>query len=128
MSITGFQITRAHIVTALKNAGIVENNISFDKESIPTAFPSAMVILEGESGILKTNKRFLEEVYNISIFLIINAEKVSDPDVEIMILKEAFRVQYQLLLKKDFPKVEYYNARADSGRKVKIAKIYTVSE
>jgi len=128
MSITGFQITRAHIVTALKNAGIQENNISFDKESIPTAFPSAMVILEGESGILKTNKRFLEEVYNISIFLIINAEKVSDPDVEIMILKEAFRVQYQLLLKKDFPKVEYYNARADSGRKVKIAKIYTVSE
>ncbi len=128
MSITGFQITRAHIVNALKNAGIGENNISFDKESIPTAFPSAMVILEGESGILKTNKRFLEEVYNISIFLIINAEKVTDPDVEIMILKEAFRVQYQLLLKKDFPKVEYYNARADSGRKVKIAKIYTVSE
>jgi len=128
MSITGFQITRAHIVKALKNAGIVENNISFDRESIPTAFPSAMVILEGESGILKTNKRFLEEIYNISIFLIINAEKISDPDVEIMILKEAFRVQYQLLLKKDFPKVEYYNARADSGRKVKIAKIYTVSE
>jgi hypothetical protein len=128
MSITGFQITRAHIVTALKNAGIGESNISFDKESIPTAFPSAMVILEGESGILKTNKRFLEEIYNISIFLIINAEKVTDPDVEIMILKEAFRVQYLLLLKKDFPKVEYYNARADSGRKVKIAKIYTVSE
>lgn len=128
MSITGFQITRTHIVKALKNAGIQENNISFDKESIPTAFPSAMVILEGESGILKTNKCFLEEVYNISIFLIINAEKVTDPDVEIMILKEAFRVQYQLLLKKDFPKVEYYNARADSGRKVKIAKIYTVSE
>jgi len=128
MSITGFQITRAHIVKALKNAGIVENNISFDRESIPTAFPSAMVILEGESGILKTKKRFLEEIYNISIFLIINAEKISDPDVEIMILKEAFRVQYQLLHKKDFPKVEYYNARADSGRKVKIAKIYTVSE
>jgi len=128
MSITGFQITRAHIVKALKNAGIQVNNISFDKESIPTAFPSAMVILEGESGILKTNKRFLEVVYNISIFLIINAEKVTDPDVEIMILKEAFRVQYQLLLKKDFPKVEYYNARADSCRKVKIAKIYTVSE
>jgi len=128
MSITGFQITRAHIVTALKNAGIGENNICFDKESIPTAFPSAMVILEGESGILKTNKRFLEEVYNFSIFLIINAEKINDPDVEIMIIKEAFRVQYQLLLKKDFPKVEYYNARADSGRKVKIAKIYTVSE
>jgi len=124
MSITGFQITRTHIVRALKNSGIKENNISFDKESIPTAFPSAMVILEGESGILKTNKRYLEEVYNISIFLIINAEKVTDPDVEIMILKEAFRVQYQLLLKKDFPKVEYYNARADSGRKVKIAKIY----
>jgi hypothetical protein len=128
MSITGFQITRTHIVKALKNAGIEEKNISFDKESIPTAFPSTMVILEGESGILKTNKHFLEEVYNISIFLIINAEKVTDPDVEIMILKEAFRVQYQLLLKKDFPKVEYYNARADSGRKVKIAKIYTVSE
>ena len=128
MSITGFQITRTHIVKALKNSGIQANNISFDKESIPSSFPSAMVILEGESGILKTNKRFLEEVYNISIFLIINAEKVTDPDVEIMILKEAFRVQYQLLLKKDFPKVEYYNARADSGRKVKIAKIYTVNE
>lgn len=128
MSITGFQITRTHIVKALKKAGIQENNIYFDKESIPTTFPSAMVILEGESGILKTNKHFLEEVYNISIFLIINAEKVTDPEVEIMILKEAFRVQYQLLLKKDFPKVEYYNARADSGRKVKIAKIYTVSE
>jgi len=28
----------------------------------------------------------------------------------------------------DIPKIDYYPAKADSGRKVRIAKVYTVAE
>jgi len=128
MSITEFQIYRMNIVSALKKAGIKENNIFFYKDTIPVSFPSAFVVLELETGILKTSKRYLDSKFSFVIYLIISSEKAKDPDSEILILKEAFRVEYQLLLKKDFVKVEYYNARADAGRKVKIACITTETE
>ena len=59
MSITEFQIYRMNIVSALKKAGIKENNIFFYKDTIPVSFPSAFVVLESETGILKTSKKYL---------------------------------------------------------------------
>ena len=79
MSITEFQIYRMNIVSALKKAGIKENNIFFNKDTIPVSFPSAFVVLESETGILKTSKRYLDSKFSFVIYLIISSEKAKDP-------------------------------------------------
>jgi adenine C2-methylase RlmN of 23S rRNA A2503 and tRNA A37 len=123
-----FTEKRQKIITALESSGIITENISFKKDDIPREFPAAIVTLQGEKGIKPTSKRFVEIDYDIAVFLIVDVNKSSDPDSDILDLTNTFKSQYRAILGNDIPKIDYYPARADSGRKVRIAKVYTVAE
>ena len=123
-----FTEKRQKIITALKNSGIQTDNISFKKDEIPREFPAAIVTLNGEKGINPTSKRFCEFEYDIAVFLITDVNKSSDPDADILDLSNTFKDQYRTILGSDISQIDYYPARADSGRKVRIAKVYTVAE
>ena len=119
---------RQKIITALEASGIILKNIAFSKDEIPIEFPAAIVILQGEKGINSTSKRYCEFEYDTAVFLIADVNKSSDPDADILELTNTFKSQYRAILGSDIPKIDYYPARADSGRKVRIAKVYTVAE
>ncbi|MCF7883341.1 MAG: hypothetical protein K9M95_04355 [Candidatus Cloacimonetes bacterium] len=123
-----FTEKRQKIMSAMENSGILTKNISYKKDDIPREFPAAIVTLNGEKGIKPTSKRFVEFDYDIAIFLIIDVNKSSDPDADILDLTNTFKEQYRAAIGNDIPKIDYYPARADSGRKVRIAKVYTVAE
>ncbi len=123
-----FSEKRQKIIAALENSGILNDNISFKKDEIPREFPAAIVTLDGEKGIKPTAKRYCEFEYDIAVFLIADVNKSDDPDADILTLANTFKEQYQDALCSDIPKIDYYPARADSGRKVRIAKVYTVKE
>jgi len=123
-----FTEKRQKIITALENSGILIKNISFKKDDIPRDFPAAIVTLNGEIGIKPTSKRYCEFEYDIAVFLIVDVNKSTDPDADILDLTNTFKEQYRSILGSDIPKIDYYPARADSGRKVHVAKVYTVAE
>ncbi len=123
-----FTEKRQNILTTLDQTGIDAKNIAFSKDTIPREFPAAIVTLDGEKGIKPTSKRFVEFEYDIAVFLIADVNKSTDPDVEILNLASIFKTHYQSVFGRDIPKIDYYPARADSGRKVRIAKVYTVKE
>ncbi len=123
-----FSKKRQMIISALESSGIITKNISFKKDKIPRDFPAAIVTLQGEKGIKPTSKRFCEFDYDITVFLIVDVNKSTDPDADILELANTFKSQFRAILGSDIPKIDYYPARADSGRKVRIAKVYTVAE
>jgi hypothetical protein len=123
-----FSEKRQKINTAIENSGILTDNISFKKDEIPRGFPAAIVTLNGEKGIKPTAKRYCEFDYDIAVFLIVDVNKSDDPDADILSLANTFKEQYRAILGSDIAKIDYYPARADSGRKVRIAKFYTVVE
>ncbi len=123
-----FSEKRQKIISALESSGIQIDNISFKKDEIPREFPAAIVTLQGEKGIKSTSKRFCEFDYDIAVFLIVDVNNSTDPDADILNLISIFKEQYRAAIGSDIPKVDYYPARADSGRKVRIAKVYTVAE
>jgi len=119
--------TRELICQALDACGIVAENIRFHKDDVPSAFPAAMVVLQGEKGVNGTSKRYMSIEHDIGVFLIVDVNDSNDPDSAVLALSERFREQYRKHLGRDIPQVEYYAARADSGRRVRIAKVYTVT-
>ncbi len=86
-----------------------------------------MVVLQGEKGVNGTSKRFTSIEHDIGVFLIVDVNDTDDPDAAVLALSERFREQYKKHLGRDIPQVEYYAARADSGRRVRIAKVFTVT-
>ncbi|GAB1467609.1 hypothetical protein MASR2M64_02840 [Candidatus Cloacimonadota bacterium] len=58
-----------------------------------------------------------------TVFLIVNAQNVSDPDAELYELKEKFRAVYVKIMNRDLPSIEYYTSRIDGTRLIRIAKI-----
>jgi hypothetical protein len=123
-----FTDKRQKIITALEDSGIQSDNISFKKDEIPRDFPAAIVTLNGEKGIKPTAKRYCEFEYDIAVFLIVDVNKSDDPDADILTLTNTFKGHYRAAVGSDITKIDYYPARADSGRKVRIAKVYTVVE
>ncbi|KQC02908.1 MAG: hypothetical protein APR54_09905 [Candidatus Cloacimonas sp. SDB] len=123
-----FSDKRQKIIATLEASGILAKNISFKKDEIPRDFPAAIITLQGEKGIKPTAKRFCEFEYDIAVFLIVDVNKSSDPDADILALANTFKEQYRAAFGNDIPRIDYYPARADSGRKVRIANIYTVTE
>jgi hypothetical protein len=110
-------------VKALKLSDFKENNITFSKNVIPKEYPAAIVVLDNEQGKNGTAKRFTDWDIDFSVFLIVSIHNITDPDLKIVTVKQDFREQFLQILGSDFSKVEYYNARADAGREVRIAKI-----
>ena len=116
-----FIADRNRIVDALKFSYIP--TIQFNKDNIPKQLPCAIVILDSETGKNGTSRQFVSTDIAWTVFLIVNAHNVDDPDSDLYQLKEKFRSFYQKLMNRDLPSVEYYTSRIDGSRLVRIAKI-----
>ncbi|MCB5253716.1 MAG: hypothetical protein LHW51_12160 [Candidatus Cloacimonetes bacterium] len=116
-----FIADRNRIVDALKFCDIP--TIQFNKDSIPKQLPCAIVILDSETGKNGTSRQFVNTDIAWTVFLIVNAHNVDDPDSDLYQLKEEFRTFYLKLMNRDLPSVEYYTSRVDGSRLVRIAKI-----
>ena len=115
------QTERSRISEALKLAGIAET--LYNKDNIPKNLPCAILILDSETGKLSTSKQYVDTDIAWTVFLIVNAQNVIDPDSALYQLKERFRSHYQKLMHRDLPSIEYYSSRMDGTRLVRIAKI-----
>jgi len=120
-AIEKYQTERSRIIEALKQAGVIE--LLYNKDSIPKNLPCAILILDSETGKLSTSKQYVDTDIAWTVFLIVNAQNVIDPDSTLYQLKEKFRCHYQKLMHRDLPSVEYYTSRIDGTRLVRIAKI-----
>jgi len=116
-----FMADRNRIVDALKFCDIP--TIQFNKDNIPKQLPCAIVILDSETGKNGTSRQFVSTDIAWTVFLIVNAHNVDDPDSDLYQLKEKFRTFYLKLMNRDLPSVEYYTSRVDGSRLVRIAKI-----
>jgi hypothetical protein len=116
-----FIADRNRIVDALKFCDIP--TIQFNKDSIPKQLPCAIVILDSETGKNGTSRQFVNTDIAWTVFLIVNAHNVDDPDSDLYQLKEKFRTFYLKLMNRDIPSIEYYTSRIDGSRLVRIAKI-----
>lgn len=116
-----FRAERERIVDALKFCDIP--TIQFNKDNIPKQLPCAIVILDSETGKNGTSRQFVNTDIAWTVFLIVNAHNVDDPDSDLYQLKEKFRSFYLKLMNRDLPSVEYYTSRIDGSRLVRIAKI-----
>lgn len=116
-----FIYEREAIAAALRTAGI--EAIQFNKDDIPKTLPCAIVILANEAGRLGTSRRFTDTDLAWTVFLVVNAQNVTDPELELYTLKESFRAAYLASANRDLPQVEYYTSRLDGARLVRIAKI-----
>lgn len=114
---------RELVKQVLISSGINESNISYSKNTIPKAYPSAVVVLDSEKGVNATSKRVCSYEYQINVFLIADVNNSEDADNEIISLVENFKSNYQSEFCKGIKEIEYYPARAEAGRKVMIAKI-----
>jgi hypothetical protein len=116
-----FIAERKRIEDALKFSDIP--TIQFNKDVIPKKLPCAIVILDFETGKNGTSRQFTSTDLAWTVFLIVNAQNVDDPDSDLYKLKEKFRSFYLKLMNRDLPSVEYYTSRIDGTRLVRIAKI-----
>jgi hypothetical protein len=116
-----FIADRNRIVDALKFSDIP--TIQFNKDAIPKQLHCAIVILDSETGKNGTSRQFVSTDIAWTVFLIVNAHNVDDPDSGLYQLKEKFRSRYLKLMNRDLPSVEYYTSRVDGTRLVRIAKI-----
>ena len=116
-----FIADRNRIVDALKFSDIP--TIQFNKDAIPKQLPCAIVILDSETGKNGTSRQYVSTDLAWTVFLIVNAQNVDDPDNDLHLLKEKFRAIYLKLMNRDLPSIEYYTSRIDGTRLVRIAKI-----
>ena len=116
-----YQAERNRITEALKQAGVTE--LLYNKDNIPKNLPCAILILDSETGKLSSSKQYVDTDIAWTVFLIVNAQNVIDPDSTLYQLKERFRSHYQKLMHRDLPSVEYYTSRIDGSRLVRIAMI-----
>lgn len=116
-----FLYEREAIRQALEGAEI--GTVLFNKDEVPRELPAAIVILDGETGVSGTIRRYIKTQIAWVVYLIVNAQGADDPDSALYELKEAFREKYQEALYRDLPVVEYYTSRVDGARLVRIAKI-----
>ena len=116
-----FIVERKRIEDALKFSDV--STIQFNKDVIPKQLPCAIVILDSETGKNGTSRQYVSTDIAWTVFLIVNAQNVSDPDSDLYQLKEKFRSFYLKLMNLDLPSIEYYTSRIDGTRLVRIAKI-----
>ena len=116
-----FIVERKRIEDALKFSDV--STIQFNKDVIPKQLPCARVILDSETGKNGTSRQYVSTDIAWTVFLIVNAQNVSDPDSDLYQLKEKFRSFYLKLMNRDLPSIEYYTSRIDGTRLVRIAKI-----
>ncbi len=116
-----YQAERSRISEALNLAGVAE--ILYNKDNIPKTLPCAILIIDSEIGKHGTSRQYVSTDIAWTVFLIVNAYNVDDPDSDLYQLKEKFRSFYLKLMNRDLPSVEYYTSRIDGTRLVRIAKL-----
>ncbi len=116
-----FVFQRDRITQALNLAGITE--VLYNKDNIPKVLPCAILILDSEAGKHGTSRQYVDTDIAWTVFLIVNAQNVTDPDAILYAFKEKFRTFYLKLMNRDIPSIEYYTSRVDGTRLVRIAKI-----
>jgi hypothetical protein len=116
-----FLAQRDRIVQALQSCSIP--TILFNKDNIPKSLPCAIVILDTEDGIKATVRQFTATDIAWTVYLIVNAQNVDDPDIDLYKIKEKFRDAYLATANRDIPHIEYYTSRIDGTRTVRIAKL-----
>jgi hypothetical protein len=116
-----FESEREKIGTALLDAGF--STVMYNKDDIPKELPAGIVILDGEKGKNGTGRRFVDTDIAWTVYLIVNATKAEDPDLDLYTLKEAFREKYQAAMFRDIPEIEYYTSRVDGARLVRVARL-----
>lgn len=116
-----FSDERSAIEAALTAASI--SNIMRNKEEIPKSLPCAIVTLNEERGIRGTVKQYTDTEVDWTVYIVVNAQNVDDPDKTLHELKEKFREKYILGMGRDLPVVQFYSGRVDGARLVRIAKI-----
>lgn len=116
-----YRAERERITEALKQAGVAE--LLYNKDNIPKNLPCAILILDSETGKQGTSRQYVDTDIAWTVFLIVNAQNIIDPDFTLYQLKERFRSHYQKLMHRDLPSIEYYTSRIDGTRLVRIAKI-----
>ena len=116
-----YRAERERITAALKQAGVAE--LLYNKDNIPKNLPCAILILDSETGKQGTSRQYVDTDIAWTVFLIVNAQNIIDPDFTLYQLKERFRSHYQKLMHRDLPSIEYYTSRIDGTRLVRIAKI-----
>ena len=116
-----FIFQRDRITQALNLAGVTE--VLYNKDNIPKTLPCAILILDSEAGKHGTSRQYVDTDIAWTVFLIVNAQNVTDPDAILYALKEKFRSFYLKLMNRDIPSIEYYTSRVDGTRLVRIAKI-----
>jgi len=116
-----YQAERSRISEAMKLAGVAET--LYNKDNVPKNLPCAILILDSETGKHGTSRQYVDTDIAWTVFLIVNAQNISDPDSELYSLKEKFRGIYLKLMNRDLPSIEYYTSRIDGTRLVRIAKI-----
>jgi hypothetical protein len=116
-----FLAQRDKIVQSLQSCSIP--TIMFNKDNIPKSLPCAIVILDAEDGIKATSRQFTSTDIAWTVYLIVNAQNVVDPDIDLYKTKEQFRDNLLKYANRDIPHIEYYTSRIDGTRLVRIAKI-----
>ena len=116
-----FIFQRDRITQALNLSGISE--VMYNKDNIPKSLPCAILILDSETGKHGTSRQYVDTDIAWTVFLIVNAQNVTEPDSALYQLKEKFRSFYLKLMNRDLPSIEYYTSRIDGTRLVRIAKI-----
>jgi hypothetical protein len=116
-----FIFQRDRIAQALNLSGITE--VLYNKDNIPKILPCAILILDSEAGKHGTSRQYVDTDIAWTVFMIVNAQNVSDPDAILYAFKEKFRSYYLKLMNRDIPSIEYYTSRVDGTRLVRIAKI-----
>lgn len=112
---------RELIEQALKHTSVAE--IRFNKNDIPKELPAAIICMEAEDGKLGTSRRYTSTDISWVVFLIVNAQKVEDPDQDLWNLKEELRAQLIERMGRDIPKIEYYDGRMGGARLVRVARL-----
>lgn len=113
---------RSDIVACLEATGVKQ--IMFNMHDVPKSLPAAIVTMATEEGKLGTSRRYTATDITWVVHLIVNAQKVDDPDAELYALKENFRSQLVEHMHKDIPFIEYYFSRTDGARLVRIARLH----
>lgn len=117
----------------MQHAGIDDNQIYFNRNTIPDELPGGfklgIISLAIETGKDGTRTRYLSSDLNFEVYLVVDADKdIADPEANLYQLKESFREKYQELIKKDIQRIEYYPSYVKGSYPVMIAKFSTITE
>ena len=113
---------RTRLIEVLKRIGIAEKNIFLKKSVIPREYPAAIISHSSEAGKHRTGTRYLGVEFYPDVYLMVDINRLDDPDSIVSDLSESFCDEYQKEFKLGVPSVNYYYARAESNREVKIIK------